>query len=157
MKKILCIFIIITLLLSFAACNNKADETETETEEESYVMTDISGIPSPFSINGEEVPYAVFRYYFAAVKYRYDRDDDSYWDKNDYSEKIRDEVMRYIRRNYAVVELAKQYEVELSDIEKKQIKQQLYSERMSQYEDDNDYYRALDAYFLTDEVNYYVE
>ena len=155
MKRLICFLLILIFVLSFASCNKTGDE-ETETEEETYVMTDISGIPSPVKINGEEVPYAVFRYYYAAVKYRYDRDNEAYWDKNDYSEKIRDEVMRYIRRNYSVVECAKQYGTELTDVEKKQIEQQLKTEKYSQYEDDYEYYETLDAYFLTEEVNYYL-
>ena len=156
MKRFIVLFLILTLLLSLFACK-KGEETTTETETEPYVLKDISGIPSPVKINGEEVPYAVFRYYYAAVKYRYDRDDPSYWDDNDYSGEIRDEVMRYIRRNYAVEELAKQYNVELTPVEKKKIEQQLYTERISGYEDDNDYYKTLDEYYLTEDVNYYIE
>ena len=157
MKRLLSVLIMLILLFSAVSCKNGDEQTDTETEEESYVMTDISGIPAPAKINGEELPYAVFRYYYSAVKYRYDQDNDAYWDKHDYTEKIRDEVMRYIRRNYAVVELAKQYDISLDSVEKRKIEQQLYSERVSQYESDYDYYKTLDAYFLTDEVNYYIE
>ncbi len=157
MKKILLLTLLSALLLSSFSCGKTDAGTDTETDEESYVMTDISGIGSPLKIDGEEVPYAVFRYYYAAVKYRYDRDNDSYWDKNDYTEKIRNEVLRYIRRNYAVYSLASQYNVELDEMDKRKIKQDLYTQRVSQYENDYAYYQMLDAYFLTEDVNCYVE
>ncbi len=156
MKRFIVLFLVLTLAVSLFACN-KGEETTTETETEPYTMKDVSDVPSPVKINGVEVPYAVFRYYYAAVRYRYDKDDPAYWENNDYTETIREEVIRYIRRNYAVEELAKQYNVELTPVEINKIKQQLYSERMAGYEDDNEYFKTLDEYFLTEEVNQKLE
>ena len=158
MKKIISVI----LLLSFALClfgckgNDTVTDTGTETEAESYVPVDISGIPSPLSVNGEQVPYALYRYYFAAVKYRYDNDDVSFWEDNDYTDKIRDEVMRYIRRHYAMTECAKQYGVELTDAEKRQVEQKIMSDRL-QYADDDEYYRSLDGNYLTEETYKFLE
>ena len=57
MKKLLCLILISSFLLSLYACKGEVTDTEV-TEEESYVPVDISDVVSPFSINGEKVPYA---------------------------------------------------------------------------------------------------
>ena len=158
MKKIVCAVLLLSFILCLFGCNGNGTvtETETETEAESYVRVDISDIPSPLSINGEEVPYSVYRYYFAAVKYRYDNDDTSFWEDNDYTDKIRDEVMRYIRRNYATAECAKRYGVELTEAEKRQVEQKIMSDRL-QYADDDEYYRSLDGNYLTEDAYRFLE
>ena len=162
MKKIICAVLIVTFLLCLYSCYGKdeaaSDEpsAETVTEQESYVPTDISGIAAPFSINGIDVPYALYRYYFANVRYKYDGGDESYWEENDYTEEIRAEVMRYIRRSYAMEECAKQYGVELTEAEKAKVEQSIMTDRL-QYADDDEYYRSLDGNFLTVDTFRYVE
>ena len=156
MKKLLCLILISSFLLCLYACKGEVTDTEV-TEEESYVPVDISDVVSPFSINGEKVPYALFRYYYGLVKYRYDQDDESYWDSHDYTEEIRNEVLRYIRRAYAMEECAEQYNVSLSVADKKQVEQSILSQRLSAYADDNDYFRSLDEMYLTEEINRQVE
>lgn len=159
MKKIICLLLLLSLIISLLSCGKKEEDTaltDTDTAEESYVPADIDGIPSPLSINGIDVPYSLYRYYFAAVKYRYDSDDESYWDDNDYTDKIREEVLRYIRRDYALEECAKQYNVELSDAEKRQVEQTIMSDRL-QYENDNDFYEAIDSNYLTEDTYKYME
>ncbi|MBQ7700127.1 MAG: peptidylprolyl isomerase [Clostridia bacterium] len=157
MKKTICALLVLSVLLSLFACGNREDTTQTdETAEESYVPVDISGIPAPLTINGKDVPYALYRYYFGAVKYRYDSDDDSFWEDNDYTEQIRDEVLRYIRRNYALEECAAQYDVQLTESEKRQVEQTIMSDRL-QYENDADFYRALDSNYLTEDIYRYLE
>lgn len=158
MKKLVSVILVLSLIPCLFSCagNDALTETDTETEEESYIPVDISDIPSPLSINGEAIPYALYRYYFAAVKYRYDSDDQSFWDDNDYTEKIRDEVMRYIRRNCAVNECAKQYGVQLTDSEKRQVEQKIVTDRL-QYASDDDYFRSLDGNFLTEDTYKYLE
>ena len=158
MKKIISVILLLSFVLCLFACKetDTVTETETETEEESYVPVDISGIASPLSINGEEVPYSLYRYYFAAVRFRYDSDDESYWEDRDYTDKIRDEVMRYIRRNYALSECAEQYGVELTESEKRQVEQKVMSDRL-QYADDSEYYRSLDGNYLTEDTYRFLE
>ena len=156
MKKIICLLLLLCFAASLFSCKGTEEATGTETDEETYVMTDISDVPAPLKINGEEVPYGLYRYYFAAVRYKYDADDLSYWDDHDYTEKIRDEVLRYIRRNYAMTECAKQYNVTLSETEKRQAEQTIISDRL-QYENDSDYYRALDSNYLTEDTYKYIE
>ena len=147
MKKIISVILLLSFVLCLFACKetDTVTETETETEEESYVPVDISGIVSPLSINGEEVPYSLYRYYFAAVRFRYDSDDQSFWEDNDYTDKIRDEVMRYIRRS-----------VELTESEKRQVEQKIMSDRL-QYADDGEYYRSLDGNYLTEDTYRFLE
>ena len=158
MKRIICIAVAAAALLSLFSCKGSEVTTDgIETDEQTYVMTNISDVPSPVSINGEAVPYEIFRYYFAAVRYRYDSDDETYWLNHEYTEKIREEVMRYIRRNYALLEYAAQYGVALTDYEKKQIEQQLMQERLSSYPSDYEYYKTLDDYYMTEHVNQYIE
>lgn len=156
MKKTICLLLLLCFAASLFSCKGTEEATGTETDEETYVMTDISDVPAPLKINGEEVPYGLYRYYFAAVRYKYDADDLSYWDDHDYTEKIRDEVLRYIRRNYAMTECAKQYNVTLSETEKRQAEQTIISDRL-QYENDSDYYRALDSNYLTEDTYKYIE
>ena len=151
MKKLICALLLISVGISLLSCGGNETVTETQTETEEYVPVDVTGIPSPLFINGEEVSYAFYRYYFAAVKYKYDADDDSFWEDNDYTEEIRAEVLRYIRRSCAVAELAKQYNIELTDSEKKQIEQTIMSDRL-QYESDGDFYKALDSNYLTEDT-----
>ena len=161
MKKIISAVLILSFMLCLISCSKGNDSgsessSETETEQETYIPVDISGIPSPFSINGVEVPYALYRYYFAAVRYKYDSGDESYWENNDYTEEIRAEALRYIRRSYAMEECAKQYGVSLTDVEKNKVEQTIMSDRL-QYADDDEFYRSLDANFLTEETYRYVE
>lgn len=162
MKKTVSLFLaaLTALCLSVQLCScgkDAAVTSEPETTAEPYVMKDISGIPSPVSINGKEIPYAVFRYYYAAVKYQYDLDDDSFWTYRDLDEKLRETAMRYVRRNAALEEAAGLNGVSLSDPEKNKAKQNVASSRYSSYENDEDYYRALDEYYLTEETNLYLE
>ena len=64
MKKLMCILLAVCFFAALCACG-KDKGTDEMTAQEPYVMRDISGIPSPVKINGKEIPYAVFRYYFA--------------------------------------------------------------------------------------------
>ena len=158
MKKALIITLAAAMLLSAVSCEKETEETTAaESVTEPYVMTDISGIPSPVRINGADIPYAVFRYYYGAVKYQYDLDDDSYWNDHEYDEKLRDTAMRYIRRNAALEQYAEQNGIKLTDPEKNKAKQNINSNRYASYEDDEAYYRALDSYYLTEETNLYLE
>ena len=156
MKKLICILLAVCFFAGLCACGKDKGTDETTTEAP-YVMRDISGVPSPVKINSKEIPYAVFRYYYAAVKYQYDLDDDSYWNDHDEAENIRETTMHYIRRNAALEEYAEQLGISLSDPEKTKAKQNVNTARYSSYEDDNDYYRALDLYYLTEDTNLYLE
>lgn len=155
MKRFLCLLLILPLLLSLFSCGSAETETgtdtDTDTAEETYVQVDVSDVPSPLSINGVEVPYGLYRYYFAAVRYKYDGDDESYWDGHDYTEEIRSEVLKYIRRIYALKECAEKYGVQLTLTEKKKAEQIIYSDMM-QYENESDYLMALDDNYLTSET-----
>lgn len=158
MKKALIITLAAAMLLSAVSCEKEtATTTAAESVTEPYVMTDISGIPSPVRINGADIPYAVFRYYYGAVKYQYDLDDDSYWNDHNYDDKLRETAMRYVRRNAALEQYAEQNGISLSDVEKNKARQNISSNRYASYADDEAYYRALDSYYLTEETNLYLE
>ena len=158
MKKIVILLLSAALIISLFACGKDGgDTTGTESDTGVYVPADVSDVPSPMKINGREIPYGLFRYYYAAVKYQYDLDDPDFWlDSGKYDE-VRDLTVFYMKRIAAVQEYAEQNGVELTEIEKKQAQQSVNESRYSSFEDDNDYYRALDLYFLTEETNLLLE
>lgn len=156
MKRLICIIMTVSLVFCLFACGGNETATDTETDAETYIPVDISGIPAPLKINGKEVPYALYRYYFGAVKYRYDNDDESFWEENDYTEKIRAEVLRYIRRGFALSECAEQYNVSLTEQEKRQAEQTVITDRL-QYENDDEYFLYLDKNYLTEDTYKQIE
>ena len=153
MKKILSVLLITVFILMLFSC--KKDEKKetvtteaTETEEPEYVFTDLSGIPSPLSVDGEPVTYEVFRYYYALVKYKYDNGDDTYWDTHDYTQDISDETMRYLLRDLATEKYAESVGVKLSDYELSQVKDSIQSTAYY-YGSMYDFNEMLDENYLT--------
>ena len=154
MKKILSIFLAVILCAALFACKPGSDTVSTEepeTDEQEYVFTDISGIPSPLSVNGEPVSYETFRYYYAMVKYKYDNGEDQYWETHDYSRDILDETIIYLRRDLAIEQYAKSVGVSLTDYEMSQIADSIDS--MSFYYGGEYYFNEmLDDNYLTPEL-----
>ena len=155
MKKILAAILAALMIASISGCG-RDDPEDTETEE-TYVPADVSDVPSPLKINGAEIPYALYRYYYAAVKYQYDLGNDSFWRDDSLYGQVRELTLYYIRRGAAVAQYAEQSGVILSDYDKSKAKQNVASNRYSLYEDDVEYYKALDLYYLTEETNLYLE
>lgn len=156
MKKLISLlFAALLCLSSLCACSGDAeDTTDGVTKEAEYVFTDTSSIPSPLSINGEKVPYDIFRYYYHAVKYRYDQGEESYWSSHEYNDAILKETLVYIRDNYALEEYAAQLGVELTAYELNEIESDIESTRYT-YSSDYDYNKTLDENYLTEEVYRY--
>ena len=149
MKKIISAFLITVFALALFACKTeKPAETVEETDEPEYVFTDVSGVPSPLSVDGEEIPYSTFRYYYSLVKYKYDNGDDSYWDTHDYSADILDEAALYLRRDLATKQYAEQLNVSLSDYDISQVKESIRNASYY-YGSEYEYNEMLDDNFLT--------
>lgn len=154
MKKALSVILILAFFAALFSCKPGADGITTEapeTDEPEYVYKDVSGIPSPLSVNGAPVPYSTFRYYYAAVKYKYDNGDNSYWDSHDYAQDILDEAMIYLRRDIAIEDYAASIGVSLSDYEKSQVKESI-SSMMFYYGGEYAYNEMLDDNYLTPEL-----
>ena len=148
MKKLFALLLILIFAVSALSCKpGEQTVTEEETDEPVYVYTDISGIPSPLSVNGEPVPYETFRYYYALVKYKYDNGDDSYWDSHDYSQDILDEALMYLRRDIATEQYAASLGVALTDYEIAEVKESI--KNASYYYSEYEYNEMLDDNYLT--------
>ena len=157
MKKILSVILITAFIITLFACKKdegKKDNVTTEepeTEEPEYVFPDLSGIPSPLSVNGEPVSYETFRYYYALVKFKYDNGSVSYWDTHDYSQDISSETMKYLLHDLATEKYAESIGVRLSDYEISQVKDSI--ESMTYYYGGKyEFNKMLDDNYLTPEL-----
>lgn len=156
MKKIisalLCIFISCTV---FSGCKAESeDSTGTADTAEPYVYKTYEDYPSPISINGTEISYAEYRYYFQMAKYAYDLGYDDYWDAADDEliGKVKDEALTSLKTAFAVETCAASYGITLTDEEKAEI-DELINNVKTMFENESEYYRYLGEAYLTEEVN----
>lgn len=152
MKTVKLISLLLSLLLifGFVSCAETTDG-EDSTSEREYEFPDISSEPSPLSIDGVEVPYSLFRYYFSAVAYGYDQGDPDYWKTHDLDERVREEVLHYVQLAYAVEAMAKEYGQELTDYEKDEVEATFNQSKYS-FATTYEFHEMLDSNFLTEEV-----
>lgn len=148
--SLLPLLLIFTLLCPLlASCDKESGSGEASTEE--YEFTDISGIEAPLTLNGQEVPYSLFRYYLGAVIYHFDQGDESYWETHDYSERMRNEALEYLQKYYAVISLAEEYGVELTEYELNEVESEFASVKYS-YNTNYDFCEMLDSNYLDEDT-----
>lgn len=157
--KLLCALLACISVFSLASCNDStvsetAVNSETQSETQSiYPSPDYSDKADVMSINGKNVTYEEYRYYFLNIKTKYDRGDVTYWERNDYNEDIKAEVLTYLARQSAIESLAAEYNIALNDDELKQLDEMIASNKAA-FDDDNEYNEYLDYLNMTDRVNY---
>ncbi len=156
--KITSLAIAAAMALSFASCgeNSENDSTAQNTDavtEAPYPSPDYSSYPDVMKINGKNVTYEEYRYYFLNVKYMFDRGDGEFWKDHSYDEEIKTEALAYIKRQYAVEALAKQYEIALTDEDYKALDETIEVNK-KQFDSINKYNEYLDYLNLTDRSNY---
>ena len=118
--KIICLLTAFAAVLTLVSCTNdyaseSTADTDAVTEDKSYPAPDYTSHADVMSIDGKNVTYEEYRYYFLNIKEKYDRSDSTFWNSNIYDKEIRKEAEKYLVRQYAIETLAEQYEVSLSD------------------------------------------
>lgn len=77
------------------------------------------GTPSLVNINGTDIPYSMFRYFYLNLKLQADNGADSYWNGNEEAEaELLASTMSYLTRNAAIDKLAADNGISLTDEEK---------------------------------------
>ena len=161
--KLISVLLTFVTLLCFVSCNGESavtgDTTKSEdtssqtTAEEEFFLPDFSDKSDVLSINGRNVTYEEYRYYFLNMKDVYDRGDDAFWEENDYTEEIKKAVLNYLARQYAVEDLAAQYDIKLSEEDYEEIEGMIASNK-SDFANESEYNKYLDYLNLTEDSNY---
>ena len=156
--KLICFILACLLSVPLTACNS--DQSSTDDDFQTVFQTD-AYVPSPdytdhadvLSINGKNITYEEYRYYYLNIKEKYDRGDDAYWNSHDYNSEIKAEALRYLSRQYAIEELASEYGISLDEDDLEELEKTLKSNK-DEFESESEYNAYLDYLHLTDRSNY---
>jgi parvulin-like peptidyl-prolyl isomerase len=108
--------------------------------------------PYVLTIDGEQVSFDLYRYYYLNLKNSLDKGDESYWEDNAEGEKaLKDETLKYVKAVYAVRKLAEQNGLALTEEDKQQVSSEIAGQVESAGE--AEYQQALKDSFMTDELN----
>lgn len=156
--KIICFLSALAMVLPFSACGDgdnseSVSDTSAVTEKEAYPAPDYTSHPDVMSIDGKNVTYEEYRYYFLSIKEKYDRGDDNFWQDRDLDDEIKKEALPYLTRQYAVEALASQYDISLSDEDLKTLDETLAANK-AEFDSADEYNEYLDYLYLTDRSNY---
>jgi len=161
MKKrllsLLCLSLVVVMLLT--SCGNTTP-TETPTPTPTATVTATPGIylngtmldsTQLIVIDGVDVPFEEFRYYYLNLKYQKDQGDNSYWETQGAHSELLAEVEDYILSTYAVKALVKQYDVKLSDKYTKLLDDQIKA-AVDECGGEEEYVKALADIYTTPEA-----
>ena len=156
--KIICLLTAFAAVLTLVSCTNDYEsestaDTDAVTEDKSYPAPDYTSHADVMSIDGKNVTYEEYRYYFLNIKEKYDRSDSTFWNSNIYDKEIRKEAEKYLVRQYAIETLAEQYEVSLSDEDLKTLDATIETNK-SDFKTIDEYNEYLDYLHLTERSNY---
>jgi Parvulin-like peptidyl-prolyl isomerase len=116
-----------------------------------YGCAEDSDNPMVLTIGGEGVPLDEFQYFYYNTKADYDNGDDSYWSDTTKINKLYDDVLYTLRRNRAIEDMAKEYNIELSSTVKSSISSYLTQTKES-YSDESQYYSSLDSSHMSERM-----
>ncbi len=155
MKKTRIIAVVICAVLLLCGCNTSdSDTTSAQTEADTFSEVAYPDMPSPLSVDGVQISYDEYRYYFNGIKYQYDGGYDDFWTTADDEVKqtVKEKTLNTIKQNLAVRTLAAQYGVTVTDDQLSEIDEAVAMMK-SQFETEAEYYRYLDSMHLTEAVN----
>lgn len=134
-----------TFILSLASCQGENSPIESSEEDLRTVMT----------IDGYEVPYEQFRYFFMNFKDQYENGDEDVWNKEGAEEvkkELDDSIVNALRGVYAVIDLCKDYDISMDDKDVKEGTQAKIDETVASYGGSKEYTAALKENYMTDSV-----
>lgn len=133
------------LASSIAGCSKTASNS-------SYLNVDSKPVNVPYvmTVDGNKVSLDEYRYYFLNMKADADQGDSTYWTTNTGAEEtLRENILGYIKSNYAIQKLAKDNNISLTDEEKATVSSDLASQVESMGGTES-YNEALKNSYLTD-------
>ncbi len=156
--KIICLLSALAMMSTLVSCTDDkgtdtSSVTDAVTEAKSYPSPDYTSHPDVMSIDGQNVTYEEYRYYFLNIKEKYDRADSTFWEGNSFDKEIKAEAEEYLFRQYAIEALAKQYNVSLSEEDIKTLDATIETNK-ADFNTIDEYNEYLDYLHLTDRSNY---
>jgi parvulin-like peptidyl-prolyl isomerase len=107
--------------------------------------------PTVIIIGDEEIPLDEFNYFYYNTKADYDKGDESYWTDTSKIGEFYDDVLYILRRNCAIEDMAKQYDIKLSAEIKKDISDYI-NQMKNSYSDESEYYSTLNAEHMSERM-----
>lgn len=140
MKRILAFFLCAVLILSVAGCQGK----ETMPEPEGKLKTPDGEIyPESFLIlDGLEVSFTEFRYYYLNYKNMHLTEDADYFNSTEREEALKQEVLDNLLDAWAVKLLAKEHKVSLTSSEKEAVQASI-DKTIAQYQNEEEFLQEL--------------
>lgn len=157
MKKTISLLLCLLLLLaSLGACtsDDKTSEGETDGVATEYIPKTFDEHPSVLSINGSEISYAEYRYYFRMAMYGYGIEDEADIAEADDAtkQKIKEKALSDLRADIALEDLAKKYSQSLPQSTLDEIHSLIENTQQS-YESREEYLKFLELCYLTEDIN----
>jgi hypothetical protein len=154
---------------------DEADDSSSETDEDSdeeeaavlasdyFDNTPVDDMNAVvMTINGCDITLEEYRYYFLNIKNTFDYGDDSYWDgssEEDVQEKLdtlKEQVLTYLKNNYAVEKFADENNISLTAEEEKNSEEEFENEKEEYMTlnsmDDDGWQEYMDSIFCTDNL-----
>lgn len=144
-KKFAALTVSAGVIMSLSSCTSKAAS--------GYIEADGNKITPEYVmiINGDQVSFDEYRYYYLNVKESYDYGDESYWDDNaDKAELVKTETESYIRDMYAVKKLAADNGLTLDSDDKSAVENQI-NDAVKTYGDEQ-FTEQLEQSYMTEEL-----
>ena len=144
-KKILSLALAaLALLTTLSACSGrKKGDPPVYTSDKTVVLT----------LGGYNVTKDFYRYLFLNTKQFYDGGDETYWEGKDVSI-ITDDVLKSLKKTYAMFKLADEYKIELTDEDDAYIDE--YIAQSKEGMTDDEYLSSLDEAYMTEELYRFV-
>lgn len=144
-KKILSLVLAaLALLTTLSACSGrKKGDPPVYTSDKTVVLT----------LGGYNVTKDFYRYLFLNTKQFYDGGDETYWEGKDVSI-ITDDVLKSLKKTYAMFKLADEYKIELTDEDDAYIDE--YIAQSKEGMTDDEYLSSLDEAYMTEELYRFV-
>jgi len=107
-----------------------------------------------YEIDGEKVSWDLYRYYYLNLKYQYDSGNESFWSNNNYAkEQLKEDVLYYIKRDFAIDNIAKDLNIALDDNDIKKVDDSI-AEIKAMLGGDEEYEQFLAASYTSSEMYY---
>lgn len=145
-KKRLSTLLVCPLLLLglLSGCSGSADTAGLYSESGDYL-----GTPSLVSINGKEVPFTMFRYFYLNLKAEADSGDDAYWTNNDDgAQTLLSSTLSYLTWSGAIDQLAVENGATLTEDEKTAADKEL-AEMIEYYGGESKFNTILENSYIT--------
>ena len=125
MKKLLCLFLALFMLLPFSSC--KKEETAKPREKAGGIRTENGEIyPEAFLVfDGKEIGFDEFRYYYLNYKNMYLAENKDHFEKEGTEEDLKQEILNCLRDSFAIRALAEKHKVSLTKEEKAAVQSEI--------------------------------